>query len=757
MRKFVTTLLLFFLTLLSVGAAVVLFIDGSLARLTGWYHFRPGMSLFPKENLSRLQDVSWIRIRDLHDTIECTREKDGSWWIEAPFHDRMAPAAARAIIDFTATAKLIDTLPLNNTTRGGMREFGVETTPHTITLKISADDEEMSTVARYTLGSSSPWLADAGDGKHLLPTTYLRTDFYGRDKRIHVVSGDILVLFKNGLGGLRDPHPLQFEESSLLRIELQQPSNKKESAFPPLVLERASGQSPWIIQSPCLTEADQDSVDSLVTNLSKLRAVRIHDASDISLPEEPDKILTLSFEGGKSVVFKLYPAFTSSKDGRSLCYATVNDRPVVFTLAIEPRLRRQGNGFAEIVNTMLSLPVLPKAQRVRIREAQQWVYLKELPLSLSQLRSRQFTPITAADIDKLILFSRFDRFPLRLRRIPGDSEGQVKDVWMFSAEGLPFAEADPETVDSFLNSLHSIPIEDVVEDIPPTADITKVREKYGLNLPDYELLMQPRECAIRAVLFGLDMPLVRDRAPRSFSLKRQRTGNERYWVGMENDSLTICRLSTKLTKLFSTSALHWKKRTLMNFPISALRTLTLNYQKAPLVLHYDYIGEAWTGTLGGQDITPRINPPRTNFYVRHLQTLRVRQWLRSDNEWALAALQKPVFTVKLELEITDYSALEQLVLDTPLEESRADSADGSTSRMQIVRDMLSEKTEVDTTFRALALGEKKVERKTITIDVAPANTVSRKPLFYGRIREDGSLFILSYDDAQGLDGQLLDK
>ena len=754
MKRIFATLLLSILMLISVGAAVVLFIDGSLARLTGWYHFRPGMSLFPQENLSRLEEVSWMRIHDLHDTIECTREDDGSWWITAPFRDRMAPAAVRAIIDFTATAKLIDTLPLNNTTRAGIREFGVDTTPHTITLKIRTGDGEMSTIARYTLGSPSPWLADAEDGKHLLPTTYLRTDFYGRDKRIHVVSGDILPLFKNGLGGLRDPHPLQFEESSLLRIELQQRANPGQPPSEPLILERVSGQSPWTIQSPCLTEAAQDSMDTLVSKLIKLRAIRIDDPGAVPLPEEPEKILTFSMEGGKSVVFKLFPAFNSSTDGRRLCYATVSDRPVVFTLAVEPRLRRRGSGFAAVANAMLSLPVLPKEQRIRIREAQQWVYLEDFPLALSQLRSRQFTRIAAADVDKAVLFSRFDRFPLRLRRIPGDSEGQVKDVWMFSAEGLPFAEADPEIVDSFLNGLSSVPIEEVLEDIPPAANIGEVREKYGLNRPDYELLMQPRECAIRAVLFGVDMPLVRDRLPCSFSLKREKIGNKRYWVGMENDSLTVCRLSSKLMKLFSTSALYWKKRNLTNFPVSALRTLTLAYQKAPLVLHYDYIGESWTGTLGNDDVTPRISPHRTNFYVRHLQNIRVRQWLRVDDEEALAALQEPAFTVRLDLEITDYSDLEQLVMDTPAEDK---SFDGTTTRTEYVKDMLSEKDETDATLRDLAVGERKVEKKTITIDIAPTNTTSRKPLFYGRIREDGSIFILSYDDAQGLDGQLLDK
>ena len=105
--------MLLILALLSVGAAVMLFVDGSLARLTGWYHFRPGMSLFPPENMDRLGDVSWMRISDLHDTIECEREADGTWWIVAPFRDRMAPEAVEAILSFTMQARLVDTLPLN--------------------------------------------------------------------------------------------------------------------------------------------------------------------------------------------------------------------------------------------------------------------------------------------------------------------------------------------------------------------------------------------------------------------------------------------------------------------------------------------------------------------------------------------------------------------------------------------------------------------------------------------------------------------
>ena len=175
MRKVFPTIILFILTLLAFAAAGLLFVEGSLARLTGWYHFRPGMSLFPRENLNELNQVSWIRIADLHDNIECERAEDGSWWIVSPFRDRMSAQAVQAILSFTANARLVDSLPLNNTTRASLREFGVETSPHAITLKMRTGKNDQSTVARFTLGSASPWFAESEDGEKLLPTTCGRT------------------------------------------------------------------------------------------------------------------------------------------------------------------------------------------------------------------------------------------------------------------------------------------------------------------------------------------------------------------------------------------------------------------------------------------------------------------------------------------------------------------------------------------------------------------------------------------------------
>lgn len=747
MRKSFTTIMLLILALLSVTAAF-LARDGSLARLTGWYHFRPGMALFSEENRKRLKDVNWMRIQDLHDTIECVREKDGSWWIIQPFRDRMSPSAAQLILSFTANAILVDTLPLNHTTRASLREYGVETVPHTITLKVPAGDGEKTTIARYTLGSASPWLTNSVDGKRVLPTSYLRTDYYGRDKRIHVVSGNILSIFKNGLQGLRDPRPLCMDPDELRGLTI------KRQGQAALSLARMSAESPWVITSPIISDAEQNYVDSLVANLSRLKAVRIDAAEDVELPAEPEYSITFQGEEGAPLRMDFYPPFVSPADGQLLCYVTVENRSVVFTLPVEPRLRRRGP-YAEIVNAMLSLPVLSSETQSRVQSLNDTIYTADLRLKLNELRSQTLSNIDPQDIDRIFIRSRYYPYPVRLLRIPGDSEGQVQDVWMCSAGGQKFIEADTEIVTRFLTTLNTLPVAGFVEDFSPGEDAKKIIKKYGLNNPDYTLILQPRECTARAVLFGVDLPLVKDRPLRTFYLKRHRDGNDVYWVAMENGMHSIYRLSSKMTSRFTFTPESWKKRNLVQFPVSALRTLSLQYQLARMVLHYDYIGESWVGTLGDEDITLRINSHRTNYYVRRLQDIRVKQWLEPTDEEALDELKNPVFSVSLDLEIIDYSGVEKIVVKQK-ENEEGPAPVGADNHRETVEKLLSDEDESGRIFRDIAFGDKHTEKKTITIEIAPSGMRSAKPYFYGRIRETGELFILSYDDAQSLGGSLLD-
>lgn len=739
--RILTTIALFLAAAAAVTMSVFLAVDGNLARVTGWYRFEPGKTLFNKESLDRLDDVCWMRLENLHETIECAKDEHGIWWIEKPFRDRLSPAAVQAILSFTRRATIVDTLPLNNTTRENLREFGVETTPHRITLKVRTEDGDMTTVARYTLGNASPWLADAGNGTDLLPTTYLRTDYYGRDKRIHVVSGNILGLFKDGLEALRDPHPLLFEQDSATSLSI-----RREGEENALHLSRISAESAWTIDSPVLTAADEDNVNTLVRGLSNLSALRVEEKADVELPAAPACRITLEHDGLQEEMC-LYPPFTD-KDASVCCYATVSDRPVVFVLPAERRVKRSGC-YAPFINGVCKLPVLQEKAMAQVLANSNTIYTGELKLSLAELRSARFSELEMKDVARVSLRDTRVADAIRLLLIPGNAESHVDDVWMFATQDTPYRKAESAAVQRLLGGMRDIPVEEVVADARPGEQ--PPLEPYGLHAPDLILSLLPRPCVVRANLFGLDLPLVKDRQPRVFLLRRYpdpKTG-KRAWFGTEMGGPSVCRLSTKFTRLLSLRAEKWKERQIMTFPLSAVRRLTLDFQQAPLVLNYDYIGETWDGTLAGEDVTPRINPHRAEHYVRSLQKLKVSQWLENNDEDALAALRRPAFTVRLDLEVTDYSDVEAVTV----EQTQDERADAETPE-----DMLTEgaDSDIDKRMRELATAEREVHKETRTLQIAPSDQDSDTPFFYGRIAETGELFILPYEDAQGLAGDILD-
>lgn len=747
MRIF-NTIFLVVLSIISVTLAVFLTVDGNLARITGWYRFEPGMPLFSQENTSRLGEVCWMRIEDMHDTIECERDEQGNWWIIKPFRDRLSPGVAQAILAFTAKARLVDTLPLNKLTRSNMREFGVETAPHRITLKTRVDEDRMTTIARYTLGSTSPWLDDAGDGETLLPTTYLRTNFYGRDKRIHVVSGNILDLFKDGLEALRDSNPLQINPEQLLSISI------KTQGTESVELNRLSAEAKWNITAPIITSADEDNVSKLVQSLVNLKAVRVEDAPSTPLSEQPLHQISLKGSWGDTPIqLNIYEQYTTPGDEQVYCYATVSNRPVYFILQADRRISRKGS-YARLINAICELPVLPDKAMAQVRISNQHVYTNELPLTVSALRSMQFTELDAKDIARVSLRATYDRnAAVRLMLIPGDKESQVPDTWMFATPGHRYTKAEDSIVQSFLKGLSNIPVLEIVADAAPGASMEGQMKQFGLNTPDYVLSILPKPCMVRATLFGEDLPLVKDRMPHTFLLRytaHPQTG-KRAWFGMEAGGNSICRLSTKFTKLLSLRAEKWKERTLLSFPISAVRRICFHFQQAPLVLDYDYRGESWTGTLGGEDVTPRINPHRAEYYVRSLQKLKVSQWLDAGDSDALVALQNPAFAVSLELEQTDYSDAESAVIE------QQDDVNHHTTVMEDSgQSMLLEDSEDAALFRNLATAERKTIKEIRTIEIAPAAMDSDKPFFYGRVRETNQLFILPFERAQSLAGDLLD-
>lgn len=741
------------LALLAAAAttlAVFQAVDGNLARITGWYQFRAGMPLFSGEHNGEINKVSWMRIKDLHDTIECERDGNGDWWIITPFKDRMNPAAAGAILGFTENARMVSSLEINDETKKYMREYGVDTAPISITLKKQLDKDDYTTVARYTMGSTSPWLAESKNNEALIPTTYLRTNFYGRDKRVHVVSGNILSHFKNGLKSLRDPHPLLFNPEELISIRIE---NKGAS----LRLSRIDSEK-WSILSPVITAANPDKVNQLIGDLNKLTALRVENRNDVKLPSEPVTRIILSIGSPENQIeLALYAPFNKKGDNRNVCYATVSNRDAVFTLPTESNVQRNGP-CSELINAVCQLPVLPESIIQQIRQRNSTTYTNELKLSLKELRSMQFASVKADDVARIVLRKPRDyqaqddnqqESSLSLILVPGDKESQVEDRWICSAGiGTPAQEAETSVVSKFLNALSNIPAIEVVEDAPPGSDMSDLKRKYGLNKPSCCLYILPRPCVVRSTVFGVELPLVKDRSPMVFYITRHLnpiTGKKESF-GIEEGSNSIYKLDPAFTKQISFRVEKWKSRRLMNFPISSIRRVTMGFQQARIELEHDYIGASWTGTLNGEDITQKINPHRATGYIRSLSKLKVAQWLEFNDAAANVALRHPVFFVKLDMEITDYSDL-----NTSIIEQRDDEPIAGTPEA-----MLEEVDDIDRHLREMALTERKTIKRTLTLEIAPALNMGNKPFFYGRILETGELFILNNENANSLANSVLD-
>ncbi len=741
--RYLTTIILSLLTLFVLTAATFLVLDGNLARLTGWYHFKKGEPIFHGSSAENLQKVDWMRIQDLHDRIECVREEDGNWWIVTPYRDRLSPTVAQAILAFTHQATLVDTLPLDRSTEGSLREFGVETVPNAITLKRSSGNGH-TTVARYTLGAAAPWFADTQQDRTVIPTTYLRSNFYGDDERIHVVTGNILNVFENGLHALRDPHPLQIKRDSVSQIDISSPADKDAVS-----LARLSPQTPWRIRKPIITEAQSDEVEYLLDDLQKLKAIRVESKEDVELPDPAAAThVALHIHDEKPVILSIYPAVFSKRDDSMISYATVSDRDVVFTLPAAPRVLRKGS-YANIINAVYHLPLLPDQSLAQLRSGDAPVYTSEMPLSLAKLRSYEISELPEKDIARFALKASYSPTPLLGILIPGDKESQVPDQWMYSIK-KPYAQADNERIKNFLNALHLVPAK-AIHDISKSEELAS----FGLDKPDYVLNILPLPCTYRSVIYGINMPLIKDRDPVSYVIKNhQLDGKDDAWYIHETGSSRVSELSDSVIKYLSLQDAAWRDKHLMQFAVSSVKVLTQDFQQAPLVLNYNYIGDVWTGTLAGKDITPRIRAPRAINYLRNLNKMRVDHWLPNQHANAAKALRQPAFRVKLDLEIPQIADTEAIVID------ETDDADNITQDATYqgevhVEDYLK-KDNINKEMEDLLFGEQNVKKTTITLEIAPMYNSENTP-FYGRIVETGEVFILSKENAWSLGNNLLEQ
>ena len=580
----------------------------------------------------------------------------------------------------------MDALPLHKIDSASLKEFGVKTTPITITLKeMSADGKRSSTGARYTLGPTAPGLVDDPQNQTTDDTTYMQTDFYGRDSRILVGTGNILPLFKSGIRQLRDHRPLLIHPAMPASIEI---NNKGQR----IALERPSPdpRTPWKITYPLPLDTDPQMMNVLLGTLQKLTAVRVYDPEETSVPDMTDDQVT-------SVSIRNFTGRLAG-DGKSLA---VEEKPV--TLRIYPP--SDNSNLAELVKATVSdrKAVFELAQTTGSNKEVPGV--RNIPLDLNLLRSKQLTDIGDYKITGLSIRRSLQDYPTIVRFVQGDEKTGQQPTWMYTAEGSRYQEVNPDHLVSLLKTVKTGNVDGFASDKATDLSV------YVLDNPLLTLTMSL-----------LPKPNEKPRPPVIVFFSK---GTDGSWYARQSGKPTVVMLDNEYMKNFTANALAWKKKILLSFNRYNLKEMHLERigSGGPLVLKFDRLDDSWTASKDGRDETLNINPNRANRYLDELEKMEVASWLPYTNPEAREALKKPVFRLKLVIQVyKDVSRQER---------QEVTGKDG-------------------VTFSA----EPEMEEKTISMEIAPAGEAGFSRFYYGKINTTPYYFILNMDSVRLLGASL---
>ena len=678
-------ILLVLVTLAAIGAAVLLTIDGNLSRIIGRTAFSSGERLFPYTK-EEMNEISWMRINCGGDMAEFRRRPNGVWWGEKPWDDRMDPRAAAAILQYTYSTSIVDALPLHKIDSASLKEFGVKTTPITITLKeMSADGRRSSTMARYTLGSTAPWLVDDTENQTTDDTTYMQTDFYGRDSRILVGTGNILPLFKSGIRQLRDHRPLLIHPAMPASIEI---NNKGQR----IALERPSPdpRTPWKITYPLPLDTDPQMMDVLLGTLQKLTAVRVYDPEETSVPDMTDDQVT-------SVSIRNFTGRLAG-DGKSLA---VEEKPV--TLRIYPP--SDNSNLAELVKATVSdrKAVFELAQTTGSNKEVPGV--RNIPLDLNLLRSKQLTDIGDYKITGLSIRRSLQDYPTIVRFVQGDEKTGQQPTWMYTAEGSRYQEVNPDHLVSLLKTAKTGNVAGFASD--KATDLAV----YGLDNPLLTLTMSL-----------LPKPNEEPRPPVTVFFSK---GTDGSWYARQSGKPTVVMLDNEYMKNFTANALAWKKKSLLSFNRYNLKEMHLERigSGGALVLKFDRLDDSWTASKDGRDETQHNTPNRAN-------RNQDEQQKKDENTTQPTTNPDPRQPQKTP------DNHQQLVIQVYKDASRQEHRE------------ITGKDGI--TFSA----EPEMEEKTISMEIAPAGEAGFSRFYYGKINTTPYYFILNMDSVRLLGASL---
>lgn len=588
MRSIPITLLLLLVT---AGLAVTAFLrlsDGSLDRLFGPPATAIGENLYQFET----KDIHRIRLGGNGVHADCVFEK-GTWRMNKPWQDRMDPRAADTILQFTLGTRVVDIIPEGkiNTDKAGIFDG---------TIGVSIEDRRGKVLARYLLGRRTQWIHRDPETKQEDPTVFIQPHDDGRKGFTYACTGDIHPIFKDGLRHLRDHHPFLFNPFILQSIRIQGGEGE-------LLLSRNDDKSPWRITKPLELRTDPDAMKKLIEDLFKLRALKVSERSEVTLPPEEangrQRIAIKHFGEPEEVILEILPPATPEAD---TVFATVSNRPgTVFELPLKP------------VAPALTDQAAPDAPAALVDEG--LVSLAGLPDTINELRNPMLTNI---DVESLqgILISPSTSPEILVARETGQA-------WQYR-NGNRMEPLNELTLFRLLKAL----TQTKVAGFPSDAAVNLA--PYGLDRPSLKLAF---------VSFGTD------RIELIFGQARDGT-----WHAMRVGTPNVMKLDDGFIREIATHLWQWRNPSIWSIPAVDLSGFIRTMEgRPPLEIGYSMVADSWTARENGIDRSSELATDRANRLVTLLVDLEGETWLAPDDTAARDALTRPVLSFSLSVRTFD--------------------------------------------------------------------------------------------------------
>lgn len=628
--------------------------------------------------------VGRIVILNSDGTSAVVKKQGNSWITDSPWRDFAEPSLVQSIIEFSNNLIIEDVVKADDV--ADLAEFGLQSSK----IGIQLYDTGGKSICNFNLGRYTAWrtvvkdedtgprsVGQAAAGESSFPTVMIwpaeknRRDFlYVCGDRINPALRRIPIrsLFQNELKLLRNHSVFYRPPHFAAEITLQDQNSEII-----ITRENTSTMSKWRLTKPFDLAANSQAIQSLIAQLTRLRAAAVLDESSEALAEPLQENLTQTI----SLKFFL-PDGSVSEPTNVHIYPPENEND-------------------STVSAVVSYG--PKNQRSAILKLNR-SDLAQLPTKVNQLRSRTLTSLQVAQIKSIkVTDNRNRNLELGLEFDPHErarrwhaqigtyqglaNEQQVKGLFESLLIDEIAAFSDDAAADLNDYGLDQ-PLRTIILNLKDKRNIeftigAALRNHFYARNQTTGRILEISHSAYQALtteqpsaelnsilstpattsnprydlkMFGLDQPIVkRFGTNQGVTTVEFGSTQQRHYYANQTGTPRVTEVPVTTLNKIPMRDSKWRATKLWNISPFEIRGLVFQQQdQPPLQLSYHFFKQDWKARLDGLDVTPSLNENRANRLLEKLTEIRVSTWLSPLDESAAARLSVPNFTLSLLLE-----------------------------------------------------------------------------------------------------------